>query len=766
MYRLETHLAMQKQILIIILFLVCGHIYAEQSKEYALLLNSINTEELWIKAFYTEISTLFREHRPDMDFKAEELSVPLLKDSSEVNELHKKLLSKYPQKPKIAIFIGDPGWIVCSPLFENEWKDVPIVVCYSRIIMPKTLQDLLDKKPLTPENTVLADEFNKKYNVTVIRQPFYFKETVELMQQFIPKMDRVAFISDNRFICISIRQEFEETIKKAFPGIKVDQLQSNQLTTEALLDTLASYDDKTGIIYYSWFKPNTSGNKTYLNDNLQKVICSFSRNPVFALTDREAEDGFLVGGYYVSVKDFSLKAFATIEKILRGTPASSIPSQIGGTPHTYLNYANLIWFGADPSRFPKDAIYHNYPPTFYQKYKFYIWASGLTLLLLVIFYYVFKQKSLIQKELNQRIIKAMAEPIYWVDKDGRVLKQLNSTTSNHFSDLWMEEDTPYFEDIITDENICKEYLRLIRRVLRTHESEEMKVCLKTDTEESIYLNTKVVYYDNNRVIVFTNDISNAERERINKEQYSVKLEELNTKLLEAKEKAEESNRLKSAFLANMSHEIRTPLNAIVGFSSILADAENEREREEYMKIIQNNNKLLLQLINDILDLSKIEAGTIDFVFTDVDINQMMNETAQSFQLKMEGSSIKFIYEEAMPECITYTDRNRVMQVITNLLTNAMKFTSEGSIRMGYRLQGDNELYFYVSDTGCGIAPEEQDNIFGRFVKLNSFMQGTGLGLSICEMIIAHLQGRIGVESEVGKGATFWFTIPFTVAAKQ
>jgi len=228
----------------------------------------------------------------------------------------------------------------------------------------------------------------------------------------------------------------------------------------------------------------------------------------------------------------------------------------------------------------------------------------------------------------------------------------------------------------------------------------------------------------------------------------------------AKEKAEESDHLKSAFLANMSHEIRTPLNAIVGFSGLLATAENYEERDEYINIINNNNELLLQLINDILDLSKIEANTLEFVYSDIDINQLLCDIEQTSRLKAaDGVQVSFV--EKLPHCIIRTDKNRLSQVVTNFINNAIKFTKEGSIYFGYKHKGNN-LYFYVSDTGCGINKDIKDSVFQRFVKLDSFAQGTGLGLSICQMIVHKLGGEIGVDSELGQGSTFWFTLPDTV----
>ena len=229
-------------------------------------------------------------------------------------------------------------------------------------------------------------------------------------------------------------------------------------------------------------------------------------------------------------------------------------------------------------------------------------------------------------------------------------------------------------------------------------------------------------------------------------------------------KVKEADKLKSAFLANMSHEIRTPLNAIVGFSGLLAVTENMEDKEEYINIINSNNDLLLQLINDILDLAKIEAGTLEFVDSDVDVNQLFSDIEQSSRLKAQDG-VQVCFVEKIPNCILRTDRNRVSQVITNFINNAIKFTTQGSILFGYRHR-DDELYFYVKDTGCGIAKDKIGQVFTRFVKLNSFVQGTGLGLSICQMIIKRLGGDIGVESEQGKGSTFWFTLPYSILEMQ
>lgn len=259
------------------------------------------------------------------------------------------------------------------------------------------------------------------------------------------------------------------------------------------------------------------------------------------------------------------------------------------------------------------------------------------------------------------------------------------------------------------------------------------------------------------VVVTKFEPDNGEIEIIGINYDITELKETEAMLIEAKEKAETMDRLKSAFLANMSHEIRTPLNAIVGFSGLLVDTEDLEERCEYIKIVQENNDLLLQLISDILDLSKIEAGTFEFTYGETDVNMLCEDIVRSSQIKVP-QGVELVFDPHPSECSVVSDRNRLHQVISNFVNNALKFTSSGSIRVGYE-EKEECVEFYVRDTGIGIPAGQLPHIFERFVKLNTFIHGTGLGLSICKSIVEQLGGVIGVDSEEGKGSRFWFTIP-------
>ena len=226
----------------------------------------------------------------------------------------------------------------------------------------------------------------------------------------------------------------------------------------------------------------------------------------------------------------------------------------------------------------------------------------------------------------------------------------------------------------------------------------------------------------------------------------------------ARSRAEQSDKLKSAFLANMSHEIRTPLNAIVGFSDLLMVTEDQEEKEEFIQIINANNELLLKLINDILDLSKIEAGSVELKYEDFDLAVYFNELAASMHRRVVNPQVRLVPVNPYETCTVRLDKNRLAQILTNFVTNAIKYTSKGTIEMGYE-KIDGDIRLYVRDTGIGIPEDKKDKVFHRFEKLDEFAQGTGLGLSICKAIVEACRGEIGFESEFDKGSLFWAVLP-------
>lgn len=291
-------------------------------------------------------------------------------------------------------------------------------------------------------------------------------------------------------------------------------------------------------------------------------------------------------------------------------------------------------------------------------------------------------------------------------------------------------------------------------LMRTHERMEMQESYVTATGETRIVQTlkTLVPLDGRAplIIGISWDITN--------------MQNIEQELIQARIKAEQSDRLKTAFLANMSHEIRTPLNAIVGFSRLMTMANSPEDEKLYSDIINQNSEILLQLINDILDLSKIEAGTLEYIRQPMDLGELCRNIYEIHKDRVQ-EGVTLVLDNKEASLVVNEDKNRIMQVITNLLTNAIKFTFAGEIRFGFEVKED-WINFYVKDTGMGISEEKINNIFDRFVKLNSFVQGTGLGLAICRMIVEKIGGKITVESQVNKGSTFRFTIPYHRHKKQ
>lgn len=873
---------------------VLGFAENTRGREYILVLSSINFNEAWANNLYQNILDEFSS--PGFHVEAEELSIPMMTRIEEVEEKREYLLSRYLKPPKVVVFIGDPAWLVCQPLFDKEWKDIPTVICYSRDSMPRNLENFVNKDFLGEGKFVLTEVATAGYNLTVIKQPFYVKNTIDLIRRLQPEVKKIALISDDRYISAMVREEVCGVLEKDFPELKLDLLTSIDISTEKLLDTLMGYSREVGIIYNSWFVGKKQSESHYLSDNLQKIIYGFVDAPVFTLTEMDMETGAFAGGYFISASTFGKVAVQTIQQILDGVPARNVEGRIGGEPKVYLNYHHLQHHGVDPNSITGDVVFYQVPPNFYQLYKEYI-IIGLAFIILLgaiglmRFHVMCQRRQQRQREfqlLSQyrklvdnmpviyirkqlifdeegnvvdfifRDVNNLFEEVFHCTRDRVVGKRLSEAdVDNQLLDYMMDKESGRITSFVFPEenNKIRYYDKLsfpsseknFVDVFFIDRTEEYLVSLKMKehqvslealnrryelvlgatrlipwtwnllnkeisydityvthgyckTKDSRMMTEKegiMIVHQDDRVRMY-NAYLDLYYDRVNiiREEHrslfwdgtdeyvwfesfvtvgdrdgeghptllvggSLLIDErkkMEEELLKAKEAAEISNHLKSAFLANMSHEIRTPLNAIVGFSNVLAYTEDENERQEYIKIIENNNTLLLQLIGDILDLSKIEAGVFEFVYSKVNLNVLLMEVIRAARLRLKDDSVVVEFVECLPECVICSDVNRLMQVMNNLITNAIKFTAKGSIRVGYRLREDESLYFYVSDTGCGIPADKLKEVFGRFVKLNSFQQGTGLGLSICESIVTRLGGQIGVMSEVGQGSTFWFTL--------
>ena len=354
-----------------------------------------------------------------------------------------------------------------------------------------------------------------------------------------------------------------------------------------------------------------------------------------------------------------------------------------------------------------------------------------------------------REKYSTRILDALPDMLTVFDHDANIIELASSPSTNHVEGINADNIThSNVKDILPPE-AYESVRQNMDRVILTGESSTSRHDLMLDGILHHYEN-RIFPLDNEYLLCMCRDIS----EQWNAEQTNKKQQK---ELEAARIKAEESDRLKSAFLANMSHEIRTPLNAIVGFSKLVIDAECTNEKEQYAEIIERNSEILLNLFNDILDLSSLEADSLSFNIRPIKLIDICLQLEQQFCYKVKNGT-KLILDDVDTELYVSGDWNRIIQIISNLLSNAAKFTPKGEIHFGYR-EKEDFVEFYVKDSGIGIPAESVATIFQRFGKINDFVQGTGLGLTLCRMLVEKMGGRIWLRSQEGKGSRFYFTLP-------
>ena len=354
-----------------------------------------------------------------------------------------------------------------------------------------------------------------------------------------------------------------------------------------------------------------------------------------------------------------------------------------------------------------------------------------------------------REKYSTRILDALPDMLTVFDHDANIIELASSPSTNHVEGINADNIThSNVKDILPPE-AYESVRQNMDRVILTGESSTSRHDLMLDGILHHYEN-RIFPLDNEYLLCMCRDIS----EQWNAEQTNKKQQK---ELEAARIKAEESDRLKSSFLANMSHEIRTPLNAIVGFSKLVIDAECTNEKEQYAEIIERNSEILLNLFNDILDLSSLEADSLSFNIRPIKLIDICLQLEQQFCYKVKNGT-KLILDDVDTELYVSGDWNRIIQIISNLLSNATKFTPKGEIHFGYR-EKEDFVEFYVKDSGIGIPAERVATIFQRFGKINDFVQGTGLGLTLCRMLVEKMGGRIWLRSQEGKGSRFYFTLP-------
>lgn len=735
-----------KYIVLILICCLAGAAYAEDHP--VLIISSYNPDTKTTSQNISQFMEEYNRLKGKSAVVLENMNCKSFPESYLWKEKMRTILAKYSgkQTPSVIVIFGQEAWSSYLSLTHDVEgsPQIPVVcgmISKNAIFLP---DDSLSVRTWEPVSVDMQHFIEEGYRVSGIATNYDIEQNIRLIKDFYPDTKHIAFVSDNSYGGVSLQALVKEEIKK-FPELDLILLDGRRNDIYAIVDQIRDLPSETVILLGTWRVDVNDG--YYMGNATYSMMSAKPSIPAFTVTSIGLGH-WAIGGYIPKYGPIGQEmARQTVDLLNNKQLKAGEKTQFIGNEYVF-DRKKLDSSGFAAKKLPHDSVFVNDTSPILEKYKNEIILAIIVLLLVFLMTLLYHYDQM----------KKMKDILQDLQKDNTIILnniQLSIKFVNpDFSVKWSNQVSYPCKPTYGRDNCCMvenpvepfcDRCPLIDAMQR-----RQPVHYDYECHPGLYVHVLAnpVFDEQDRllgVIVKKEDVTRAK--------------EAELELRQAKNRAEESDRLKSAFLANMSHEIRTPLNAIVGFSELLSDTEDPDEKRDYTHIIQSNNELLLQLINDILDLAKIEAGTLEFVNTNVDVNKLFSDIEQTFKKKVEPS-VELAFTERMSHCVIHSEKNRISQVITNFLTNAIKFTSEGSIHFGYRIQHEDTIYFFVSDTGCGISEEEANRVFDRFVKLNNFAQGTGLGLSICQMIVRRLGGDIGVISKEGEGSTFWFTMPY------
>lgn len=721
------------------------------NRKRLLIINSYHDGAPWAQDI---INPVLSDISKRNDFYAPEvvyLSNTLIHNDQDFDKMERALFRRFAdKKPDYLVLLGNFAFTLRDKIVE-AWGDVPILmICQSQDYGSRQFYYTYTDSTQACEDLRPLKELQGKYNFSIVHIPNLYKPTIEMMIHMFPNMSRIVLIADALYINRHMNHEIKDYMEAEHPDIEYQWLVASDSSSERLQKYLNNRDNNIGLLLSTWFYERfTIHGYPELIAGDAHLIKSV-KHPVFGLRYAYFSYG-IVGGVFPSPDEFQEDLNAGLADLISGKDMRKVPFRVVGKEVPIINYRKLEGSEISAGVCPPDTVFLNRPKTVWEEYYMAIIFGGIAVLALTVVAIVvlFYQRRRIEMLADRdRIVGNMpigySQATVKRDAEGNVMDVDFHGWNEMFGNMLKNNEMPDRTSKLFDSKYPSEFVGGLidgNRIMRfSHHFEH------TDTDYEFLANfVREESANVDELDIFAIDITDQKKKEV--------------MLIEAREKAMESDNLKMAFLANMSHEIRTPLNSIVGFSRLLSKTTDAKKRERFVEIIDINNELLLQLIGDVLDTAKIESNTLDVHMEKTDINTVIHGADSIVSLRLpEG--VELVHEIPMPECEMITDPSRVRQVLVNFLTNACKFTKDGSITVGYEIRGD-EIYFYVKDTGMGIARSDMSQLFTRFTKLNKFVQGTGLGLSICKSIVERLGGKIGAESEgPGMGSLFWFTLPY------
>lgn len=647
------------------------------------------------------------------------------------------------------ILLGQESWSSYLSQDVEIVKNIPVVVgmiSSNGLILPNELEDLTT---WAPDPLYLSDLYKRNNILSGIAYKYDVSENIKMAKQLYPKLKKMALLTDNTFGGVALQAHViaEMAKQKELELILIDGRKKN---IEEVLSQISLLEENTALFLGTW---RVDKNERYfLSSALYTMMLANKDLPVFTLTTLGLGE-WAIGGVMPDYRNQGKALALKLNEILKS------------------EYLNGCWFDFIPNtktadikkirelnlnnRVGSDWNFINDNKSLLDKYPNLIYAvitvlSILAVAFIIVSFFLFKTRRLnlslsVSENNNKMILNNIGVGLFFINLDFEIMWENCSVIEGMESWSFVKVGKKCYHQKLCADVPCAD-CPVVKYSVGNFVSSHEEVIERRENCVFSLLYTPILNQMNEYqgCVVRIEDVTLREK--------------TNLELQEAKEAAENADKLKSLFLANMSHEIRTPLNAIVGFSELLADTDDPLEKREFIKIIEANNKQLVQLINDILDLSKIEAGTLEFHLEQVNVVQVIDEVYQIFLNHCNDKGIELMKDVPCAEFYILSDRNRIAQVVSNFMTNALKFTTHGSIKLGFT-EREDDIKIYVQDTGIGISEAKRKSIFERFVKLNSFAQGTGLGLSICMMIVNRLNGQINVDSKEENGSTFWFTIP-------